>query len=205
MAVLAFPNIVPESQEFGIVYNTQVSSSPISGVTQTVELPGARWKGRLTFTDLTPSEGADLKAFLLQLRGSAGRFYYGDASHTTPFNNVTGSPTVTAVDSGGFGDYRTIIDVTLGTSVSFSPGDYIQIGTDSTRELKMVIASAEVTAPTYRLTIEPSIRMQNFAGESVIYSNPTGKFLLTSSDQANWSIRGKSYLSDISIEFIEVF
>ncbi len=41
--------IIPDSCEFGITYNTLVSSSPLSGSTQTMELPGARWKTRLSF------------------------------------------------------------------------------------------------------------------------------------------------------------
>jgi hypothetical protein len=200
MAVLTFPSIVPEIQEFGIQYNTQVSVSPISGITQTVELPGARWKGRLSFTDMTPEESAELKAFLLQLRGSAGRFYYGDNSHTTPFNAVTGNPTVVSSDS------RRLINVTLDTSSpELSPGDYIQIGTDEDRELKMILNSALVSGDTYRLTVEPMIRRVTYVGESVVYTNPTSKFLLTSSDQAGWSIRGKGLLSDISIDFVEVY
>jgi hypothetical protein len=199
MAVLDFPNIIPETQEFGIVYNTQVSTSPVSGITQTVELPGARWKGKLTFTDMTPEESATLKAFLLRLRGSAGRFYYGDQSHTTPFNTITGDLTVLGTST------RNIVEVTT-TTGEFSIGDYIQIGNNEDRELKMVLVSAFLSSPsTYQLTIEPTIRMTDYADESLIYTNPTGKFLLTSSDQANWAIRGKGLLSDITIEFIEVF
>jgi hypothetical protein len=199
MAVLDFPNIIPETQEFGIVYNTQVSASPISGITQTVELPGARWKGKLTFTDMTPEESATLKAFLLRLRGSAGRFYYGDQSHTTPFNNITGDLFV------AIGSTVNIIEVTTLSGI-FSIGDYIQIGDDENRELKMVLVSAFLNSPyTYQLTIEPTIRREDFEEQIVVYNNPTGKFLLTSSDQANWAIRGKGLLSDITIEFIEVF
>jgi len=200
MAVLAFPTITPEMQDFGIRYNTQVSSSDISGVTQTVELPGARWSGNISFRDMTLQESADLKAFLLRLRGSAGRFYYGDVSHTSPFNVVTGSPTVESAST------RRIVRVTLGSSSpTFSAGDYIQIGTGEDRELKMIMSSALVSGDTYDLTIEPMIRMATYVGESVVYTNPTGVFLLTSSDQAKWATRSKALLSDISIDFLEVF
>ena len=197
---IVFPTITPEIQDFGIAYNTQVSSSPISGVTQTVEMPGARWLGNISFRDMTPTESAALKVFLLQLRGSAGRFYYGDVSHTDPFNAVTGSPTVTVIPNR-----RDQIQVTLGSNIEFSPGDYIQIGTDDQRELKMVLVSALDSGTTYTLTIEPLIRRNVYAGESVIYSSPTGVFLLSSSDQAKWSIRSKALLSDMSLDFVEVF
>ena len=94
MATLTFPSITPESQDFGIVYNTQVSTSTLNGIVQTVELPGARWRGSMNLTDLTPADSAALKAFLMELRGSSGRFWYGDLTHTSPFNTVTGTPII---------------------------------------------------------------------------------------------------------------
>ena len=200
MAVINFPTITPEIQDFGIMYNTQISSSDISGITQTVELPGARWNGNVSFRDMTHIESADLKAFLLQLRGSAGRFLYGDVSHTSPTNAVTGSPTVESSST------PRIVRVTLGSSSpTFSTGDYVQIGTGDTRELKMVLSSALVSGDTYDLTIEPMIRNPSYIGLDVVYTNPKGVFLLTSSDQAKWAIRSKALLSDMSIDFIEVF
>ena len=74
MAVLTFPSITPDTIDFGIRYNTQVSTTTLSGIVQTVELPGARWLGSMTFRDLTPEDSAALKGFLMRLRGSSGRF-----------------------------------------------------------------------------------------------------------------------------------
>jgi len=201
MAAIAFPSIEAEIQDFGISYNTQVSSSDISGVTQTVELPGARWAGSLSYRDMIVVESATLKKFLLQLRGSSGRFFYGDRTHTDPFNVVTGSPTVTVVAGN-----RGLIRVTLGGgSPVFSPGDFIQIGIDDQRELKMVLASAIVSGDTHELTIEPLIRRNIYSGQNVVYTSPTGVFMLSASDQAKWASRTKAQLSDMSISFIEVF
>jgi len=200
MAILTYPTISAEIQDFGINYNTQISSSDISGITQTVELPGARWKGTLSYRDLTPNQSAELKAFMLELRGSSGRFFYGDVSHTDPFNVVTGSPTIESIST------PKLLRVTLGSSSpAFSPGDFIQVGTDDNRELKMVIGSTSISGDIYDLSIEPMIRRTDYVGLSVVYSDPVGVFLLTGSDQASWSTRSKAYLSDMSVEFIEVF
>jgi len=201
MAILTFPSITPEIQNFGIRYNTQVSSSTISGITNTVELPGARWLGNLSFRDLTSTDLATVKAFLMELRGSAGRFFYGDVAHTNPFNAVTGSPTI-----NGSNSTPRIIRITLGSSSpALSAGDYIQIGSDDDRELKLIISSTGVGGDTYDLVIEPMIRRTDYASKPVVYANPKGVFLLTSSDQANWSSRSKALLSDINFSFIEVF
>lgn len=200
MAVIAFPSITPEIQDFGMQYNTQVKTTVLSGITQTVELPGARWAGSLTFIDMTPVEAAALKVFMLRLRGSAGRFFYGDVAHTSPFNTVTGSPTIESSST------NRVIQVTLGASSPvFSPGDFIQVGTDDQRELKMVLSSAVVSGDTHDLTIEPAIRRTDYVGLDVVYTNPTAVFFLSASDQAKWSTRSKALLSDMTLDFIEVF
>jgi hypothetical protein len=200
MAVLTFPNITSERQDFGVRYSTQVHPSRLNGIIDAVELPGARWRGSLGFSDMTPLESADLKAFLLELRGAAGTFFYGDITHTTPFNAVTGSPTIAGAST------ESLIRVTLGSSSpEFSTGDYIQIGTDDQRELKMILSSTVVSGDTYDLAIEPVIRRTDYVGLSVVYTNPKGVFMLTTDEQAFWSTRSKALLSDINIEFIEVF
>ena len=200
MAILTFPAIVPETQDFGIRYNTQISTSTISGIAQTVELPGARWNGSISFTDMTLSESAALKGFMLELRGSAGRFFYGDQTHTSPFNAVIGSPTVESASTPRF------VRVTLGSSSpEFSPGDYVQVGTDDQRELKMVISSTVVSGDTYDLVIEPMIRRTDYIGLPVVYNDPQGVFILTADDQAKWSARSKAALTNMSLDFTEMF
>jgi len=200
MAILVFPTITPETQEFGIKYNTQVSTTTFSGIANTVEFPGARWGGSMSFRDMTLAESADLKVFLLELRGASGRFYYGDITHTSPLNSVTGSPTIES------GSTRRVIKTTLGaSSPAFSPGDYVELGTGATREYKMIIDSTSTGGDSYDLTIEPMIRIETYVGLDITYNTPLGIFLLNTDDQAKWSSRSKAQLSDISLDFIEAY
>ena len=200
MSILTYPTIIPEIQNFGIKYNTQVSTSTISGVNQTVELPGARWVGDVSFRDMTLAESASLKTFLLELRGSAGTFFYGDISHTSPFNSVTGSPIILSAST------ERIIKITLGvSSPALSGGDYLQLGTDDQRELKMVISSTNTGGDDYDIVLEPLIRRTDFLGLSVVYTDPKGVFMLTSDIQGRWGNRSKALLSDINLEFIYIF
>jgi hypothetical protein len=194
MAILTFPNIVPDTMEFGVRYNTQVSTTSLSGITQTVELPGARWGGQMSFRDLNPVDSAELKAFLLELRGSSGRFYLGDLAHTSPFNTVTGTFSIET------GSTPRVLRVTP-SSGSFSVGDYIQIGSGASQELKMVIS--QTGSNPQEITVEPLVRRSDFVGQNVTYTNPTGVFLLDRDDLAKWSIRSKAKLSDLAISFVE--
>lgn len=199
MAILNFPSITPDTQDFGIEYNTQVSTTTLSGITQTVQLPGARWQGGMSFRDMTTANSASLKAFLLLLRGASGRFLVGDLSHTDPFNNVVDSLTVQASSTSRL--VRVIY--AGGGSARLSVGDYVQLGTDDTRELKLVVAESLISGNTYDLQVEPMIRRTDYVGLSVVYTDPKGVFLLDSDAQATWAIRSKAHLLDINISFIE--
>ena len=69
----------------------------------------------------------------------------------------------------------------------------------------MVLLSTSVAGDTYDLTIEPMIRRTTYLGQSVVYTNPKGVFLLNTSDQAKWATRSKALLTDMSLQFTEVF
>jgi len=196
MTILNFPNIIPDTLEFGIKYNTQISTTSLTGAVTTIELPGARWKGNMSFRDLTLAESADLKAFLMQLRGMSGRFYFGDLSHTVPFDTtIAGQP----IDIEGTSTPR-LIDVTP-SSGDFQAGDYVQISNDTSRELKMVVVKTGSSPQT--LQIEPLVRRTDYKTEDLYYTNPKGVFMLDSDEQASWAIRSKALLSDVNISFIE--
>ena len=87
-----------------------------------------------------------------------------------------------------------------GTSGTWSIGDYIQIGDGEDRELKMIIGVSGQT-----VTVEPMVRKATFANDPVVYSSPTGLFMLDSDDQALWGVRSKAYLSDVNLSFVERF
>ena len=74
-----FPaNLLPSEITFGLQSNTQVFRSPLTASIQTLRMPGAAWTGRATFTDLEAIEARVLQAFLTDLDGMNGRFYFGD-------------------------------------------------------------------------------------------------------------------------------
>jgi len=197
MAILTFPSITPDTLEFGIKYNTQISTTSLTGAITTIELPGARWKGSMSFRDLTLAESAELKAFLMELRGMSGRFFFGDLSHTSPFASVTGTLEIES------GSSARLLKVSYHSAAHLAAGDYIQVGDDDNRELKMIVGETEDSDPLWYLIIEPMMRRIDYEDEDAIYTNPKGVFMLDSDEQANWALRSKALLSDINISFIE--
>jgi hypothetical protein len=145
---------------------------------------------------MNSSQSAALKAFLLKLRGSSGRFFFGDLELNAP-QDSTLSGAIT-IQSGSTA--RDII-INAPTTGDFSVGDRIQIGTDNTREYKMIV---EVNSPN-TLRVESMIRRIDYVGLTVNYTAPTGVFMLDSDNQASWGITSKALLSDINLSFVEAF
>ena len=80
--ILNYPNVGrrPSSMTFSLMSNTTAFQSPIGASTQTIETPGAYWKGTVNYTNLLEDQAGILKAFLISLRGMSGRFWFGDIS-----------------------------------------------------------------------------------------------------------------------------
>ena len=203
---IAFPSLIPTSQTFGIHYNTFINQSTLVGTVNTIELPGARWMGSVTFSDLTSTDTAKLRAFIAELRGSSGRFLYGDLGLTVPQDSAfshTGSLTIDASPS----PTNRIIYVSPDSPSTFTEGDYIQIGDDNdSPELKTII-SVSGGPGQQGLTVEPLIRrsVASLAGTNVYYNNPKTEFALINEKQLMWNIRSKAHLSDFNLDFVEFF
>ena len=141
MAAKDFPALIqPDSAEWTLMYKTQVFSSDLNGIEQTVELPGARWMASLTYTNRFGRDARELAAFMASLRGSAGRFWLVP-SDWEPYGTAQGSPVLAA--DVAFGD--TTIQ-TSGWAVSQSEalavGDFFELN----GELKQTTAPVATDA-----------------------------------------------------------
>lgn len=201
MATIFPLDIYPVNFEFGIITRTLVSTSSLTGSTKTLEIPGARWRLRMSYVDLNQTDSRPLFAYLMNLRGMAGRFLIHDI--TAPNADVTGSITVQSVQGA---DQITLTGVTG----EFKPGDYITInrgGDAGDIELKMIISKG--TGQVYN--IQPNLRTPDLSfynGKTITYKSistfPRAKFMLSSDDQVYWPSRSKINLSTLDLEAIEV-
>jgi hypothetical protein len=101
--------------------------------------------------------GAAWQAFLLKLRGQAGRFYGFDPDATVPQGVATGTPLVKG--SGQTGTALITNGWTISTTGILKAGDYIAYDTTAGRQLHMVTADASSDGTGQAtLAIEPPIR-----------------------------------------------
>lgn len=92
MAILTMPTIPAFSaSSFGLASNTQAFENPLTGQTQTLERPGARWQAQYTLPPMKRAQAVAWQNFLLQLRGGAGRFYGYDPDAKTPRGSALAS------------------------------------------------------------------------------------------------------------------
>jgi hypothetical protein len=200
MATLNFPTIIPSSVSFGIKYNTQINVSSLSGATQTIEVPGARWVATLSFDDLEAYEGRVMAAFLAELRGASGRFYLQDHSHTTPRGAGGSGITVTAETSSG----TTIPTTGWGISAPniLRKGDDIEL---ENKELKIITLDVDSdVSGNATLTFEPPIR-NTITNASAVVLTDCEAIMLLSEDENRWTTNNPGLLTDFSIDCVEGF
>ncbi len=71
-----FPNIEPDAEQIGLVANTQIYESPLTRGVQTASLNGSRWTASPTYNNRQGKDARDLRAFIFNQDGAAGRFNY---------------------------------------------------------------------------------------------------------------------------------
>lgn len=74
------------SVRFSLISNTQSFSSPLTGTTQTLELPGSKWQASFNLPVQVGTENltGEWQSFLIRLRGQAGRFLAYDPARRIP-------------------------------------------------------------------------------------------------------------------------
>jgi hypothetical protein len=190
-------DIIPTDMSFGIEYNTQISTSPLSGVIQTVEIPGARWVCRMSYPGMKAEEADALLAWLAKLRGMSGRFVMYDFGQPSTKNGTTVGTISTVVAVGG----ENLVTFT-GLDAELEVGDKFSVQGEN--ELKIVVEKQTAT----QYLVEPSFRR-----DYSFYNTSTAKFgkdalvrmMLTSDDQATRATVDKIRTGTITIDAMEVF
>lgn len=187
----------PSGLTFSLATNTQAFTSPLSRAAQTLELPGARWEVAATWGNLSAAEIRALRAWLLRLRGQAGRFHLWDMSHESPAGVASGSPVVSG--AGQTGASLATSGWTPSTPGILRAGDLIGVG----NELKMVTVDADSDAGGLAtLAIEPPLRASPAAGAALVLTRPTAVFRLKDDGQDKFAIR-PGLRADFTLEAVE--
>jgi hypothetical protein len=147
--------------------------SAFTGQVQTQQWMGAdMWSGTMTLPVLQQPDADAWLSFLLQLRGMANAFQFGDPLKTTPAG-TGGTGIITT--AGTPGDQTIQCSFAVGALL---PGDYIQVGYRLYRVL-----DATGSGP---IGIWPSLREATVVGQAITTNNPLGLFRLAT-NKRTWS------------------
>lgn len=199
MSVFNLPSNFPvNSFTFQLETNTRQSVSPFNRATQTKELSGSRWKATFNLTAKKRDAMAATQAFILALKGGAGRFWAYDFAGTEPQGTGGGTPIIDGSSQTG----RILNTKSWNANeIVLKAGDYIQVGD----ELKMI--TSDVTSDGTGLAVinfEPSLRKSHADGTSLITSNPSCIMRLIDDNQSTWKVDVAGFYT-MSLKAIEVF
>jgi hypothetical protein len=169
-----FPeNIKIISAECYLNSNTQTHESPLSGVTQTLGLPGAYWSAVLSFENEEPATARSIAAFLVSGRGQAVSFDLYNHAHPTPKGSATGTPVVYGANQTG--SQLITGGWTPDVAGILKAGDFIQVGS----KVKMVITDANSDAlGRSTLQTEPPWTLAPVDGATIVTDHPKVKMRL---------------------------
>jgi hypothetical protein len=196
MATYNFPDITPTNQTFELVTNTRQFQSPTSGAIQTLSRKGSFWKTRMTFSNLSGSDRAELQAFIAKMDGQVHRMRLEDYGRVR--NGAATSPQTVLVDGAGqTGSSITLDGATASVTNFFKAGDYLSFN----NELHMVTDDASSDASgDLTVSIAPPIRKPTNDNDDVRLFSPFGVFMMTNTPR--WNTESK-YISSITIEAVE--
>lgn len=199
MTTLTWPTLTrsaPRVLDFSLAPNTQAFQSPLSGAMQTVEMPGARWKMSFMLENLAEADSALLQAFMVKLRGRAGRFTLHNFARAEPRGTQRGTPLVKGAAQTG----NTLIIDACTVGATLLAGDFFAVN----GELKMVVADATANgAGEMTLTLEPPLRASPADNAAITLTQPTATFMLAA-DEAKWNTQPGKF-STFAVDAIEAW
>lgn len=140
---------------FGLMSNTQLFRSPLTGQTQTVEQPGARWQAEYRLPPMKRSQMAEWQSFLLKLRGGSGLFYAYDPDARTPRGSAL-MDTGTTRNEVRNGDARGAVAGVIGSGGSAPTNWAFTTGDGVTREIVGTGVEAGVSYVDVRFSGTPT-------------------------------------------------
>lgn len=204
---ITFPRTFPTSPrptriEFTPRKVVGMNTAPGSLVTQTYEWPGERWEAQVTMPPMHGDDAEVWVAWIISLRGPVGSCLLGDMANTTPRGVATGTPQVDGDQSARSRTLNIKTGLSAVTAGWLKAGDWISLGTGSSRRLHKVLVDAALDGSgKATLDIWPALRGAVANNATVYVTNTTGKFMLNSAALA-WEPAAALY--DLSVmPFIE--
>jgi len=161
------------------------SRSPFTFAGQVHAYTGKAWQADISLPAMKRSDAEQWVAWLISLKGQLGTFYLGDPLATTPLGSARNSDGILVDGAVSSGDTIDIDGAPTSQTDYLKAGDYLQIGTGTSRQLFKVLADVD-TDGTGSATVDvwPNVRTTIADNASVTVESTQGIFRLASNEQA---------------------
>lgn len=192
---------------FSLSTNTQIFSSPLVKVAQTLELPGALWIVTYTLPLMRFDTAAPWQGFLAELMGASGTFFGFDPSRTSPRGIYSAGSDTPLVDAASqTGKSLTTDGWRISGTGLLLPGDYFEVIADSTKELHMITSQVDSDGSGLAtLNFVPPLRASPLNNAVITLDDPLVEMRLADDNQATWSNIPPNFTEPKSFSAVEVF
>ena len=162
-----------------------VSRSPFTFSTQVHAYSGQSWQADVTLPSIRRDLAEEWVAWLISLKGQLGTFYLGDPNAVTPRGSARDTHTILVNGATSSGNTLAIDDAPASQTGYLKAGDYMQVGTGTSRQLFKVLADVN-TNGSGQATVDiwPDVRTTIANNAAVTVENTKGIFRLASNEQA---------------------
>jgi len=180
-----------------------VSRSPFTFSTQVHAYSGQSWQADVTLPSIRRDLAEEWVAWLISLKGQLGTFYLGDPNAVTPRGSARNTDTILVNGATSSGNTLAIDSAPASQTGYLKAGDYMQVGTGTSRQLFKVLADVN-TNGSGQATVDiwPDVRTTIANNSAVTVENTKGIFRLASNEQG-FSINEASFYG-ISFGAVEV-
>ena len=201
---LSLPTSIGIAQiEFRAANAVAVSRSPFTYSTQVHAYSGQSWQADVTLPSIRRDLAEEWVAWLISLKGQLGTFYLGDPNAVTPRGSARDTDTILVNGATSSGNTLAIDDAPASQTGYLKAGDYMQVGTGTSRQLFKVLADVNTNASGQAtVDIWPDVRTTIANNSAVTVENTKGIFRLASNEQG-FSINEASFYG-ISFGAVEV-
>jgi hypothetical protein len=170
-----------------------VSRSPFTFSTQVHAYSGQSWQADVTLPSIRRDLAEEWVAWLISLKGQLGTFYLGDPNAVTPRGSARDTHTILVNGATSSGNTLAIDDAPASQTGYLKAGDYMQVGTGTSRQLFKVLADVN-TNGSGQATVDiwPDVRTTIANNAAVTVENTKGIFRLSSNEQG-FSINEASF------------
>lgn len=194
---ISYPLIMPthtgiKSVAFTTSNAVAYSRSPFTFAGKAYAFAGQMLQADVSLPPMRRTDAERWLAWLISLRGQVGTFYLGDPLASTPMGSARNADTIQVNGALSSGDVIDIDGAPVNQTDYLKAGDYMQVGSGSSRQLFKVLADVSTdSSGQASVDVWPNVRTSIANNSAVTVESTKGLFRLSGNEQS-WNINEAS-------------